>query len=297
MEELEISKKCPEIYEKLKTIQEPLLWREIYNQLEKLSWLLKPESIEKVLYNTLNIIDDCIPEKFSIIKLDEVKFHINYLVFNLAIDRKNCKKYINEFILLLEALTFFKSDSIIPVEQIEPKFVLLSSLVHSCFMHLELYFIDSTRKSIPQFLSDLFYNTYISSQVYDLSTSPKGMEILTKYPKPRLLYIPYFSKVPNPANNYYGEYKNNKKHGYGLQSSFNGDLYKGEFFEGLMQGDGVYYWNNGGHYEGSFINGQIEGEGVEFYTSGNVYTGEFLNGKKNGKGEMKYNNGDKYIGQ
>ena len=163
-------------------------------------------------------------------------------------------------------------------------------------MHLEIHFLSKTRKTIPQYLSDLFYNNYISPVTYELSLTAQGNEILAKYPKPRMFYIPYFSSISSPMNNYFGEYLDKLKHGYGLESFLNGDMYKGEFKEGFIHGQGHYYWYNGGYYEGEFRNGCAHGQGIEYYNSGNVYTGQFSFGKKHGKGEMKFANGDKYIG-
>lgn len=296
MLETEISRKCPEVYEQLKLLQINIDWGEVFSSLEKLNWLINPESIELVLHNALNLIDDTVPEKFSVIQLDFAKLHINYLVFHLALRKKTCKRYIEDFIPSLDSLSFFKTHSSVPVEVLEPRFVLLSSLVHSCFMHFECIFLSRTRKTIPQYLSDLFYNSYILPVTYELSLSRRGNEILLKYPKPRFIYIPYFTSVASPMNNYYGDYSDNKKQGFGLQSFMNGDMHKGEYHEGFMHGKGNYYWHNGGHYEGEFKFGCISGEGVEYYSSGNIYSGQFSQGKKHGKGEMKYSNGDKYIG-
>ena len=296
MQETEICRKCPEVYEKLKSLDTPIDWSEAFSQLEKLNWLLTPDSIELVLHNSLNLIDDSIPERFSIIKLDIVKFHINYLVFHLCLRKKTCISYIDDFIPSLDSLSFFKTHPSTPVEQLESRFILLSSLIHTCFMHFECNFLSRTKKTIPQYLSDLFYNSYISPSVSELSLSRRGVEILSRYPKPRFMYIPYFSSLASPMNNYYGEYKEGKKSGFGFESLMNGDLYKGEFSEGLMHGQGHYYWSHGGHYEGEFRSGCINGEGTEYYSSGNVYSGQFLQGKKHGKGEIKFVNGDRYLG-
>lgn len=297
MIEGEIAKKCPEIYEKLKSLGIYVDWNEAFSHLEKLNWLLPPESILHVLQNAFKLIDDVSVDRFSIIKLDAVKFHINSLVFNLSTQKKNLKRFADDFSELTESMSFFRTHYSVHVTMIEPLFCLISELINTCFMHIEAQFLSTAKKSISQHLNDLFYNAYISPVLYDLSQTQKGTELINKYPKPRYIYIPYFSKVPNITNRYYGEYKKNLKHGFGLQSFTNGDFYKGEFFEGQMQGKGLYFWSHGGVYEGEFKNGHINGFGTEYYSSGNTYTGDFINGKKHGRGEMKFSSGDKYIGE
>jgi hypothetical protein len=293
----EISKRCPSVYEKLKLIENSINWNEMFDQLEKLNWLLTPSSVELVLHNALKLIEGVMPDKFSVIKLETVQFHINSLVFELCIDKKYCKRYTKDFVATLSTLSFFRNDSNLALDRIERIFCLISSLVHICFMHLELYFLKETKKTIPEYLKDIFYNTCIHPNIDELSGNQAGIEILYKYPKPRFMYIPYFTKVSSPMNNYFGEYQDSLKHGYGLQSFMNGDLYRGEHCKDLMHGKGTYYWSHGGYYQGELREGNLHGLGCEHYVSGNVYTGEFVSGKKHGKGEMEYANGDKYIGE
>lgn len=296
MLENEIAKKCPEVHSILIQFPNQPDWSEVFTSLEKLNWLTPPDSIDHLLHNTFKLIDDLTPDKLSTVQLDPVLFFLNSVIFSVSINKNLNKKYIDEFIQLCSDLTFFKNDQNTNVFKIEPKFAIMKKLLHIIFMHLENPFIAATKKNIQVYLSDLFYNYFISGNIEELSHSHQGVEILKRYPKPRYFYVPYFSRLPPNVNNYFGEYESGKKHGHGLSSLLNGDFYKGEFRDGLMHGTGTYYWANGGYYEGSFNQGNIDGKGTEHLQTGNVYTGNFVNGKKHGFGEMKFINGDRYIG-
>lgn len=46
-------------------------------------------------------------------------------------------------------------------------------------------------------------------------------------------------------NRYYGEMKNNLKHGEGVEYFSNGDFYEGSYANGKPNGKGLYRWYNG----------------------------------------------------
>ena len=46
------------------------------------------------------------------------------------------------------------------------------------------------------------------------------------------------------GNRYKGEFKDDKKNGYGEMILNNNDVYKGHFFDDKFNGKGKYIWNN-----------------------------------------------------
>ncbi len=97
---------------------------------------------------------------------------------------------------------------------------------------------------------------------------------------------------------YEGEFKNNKREGYGKYIWEDGEYYIGEYKNGLANGKGKIYYKNGSiKYEGDFVNDKFEGYGKYIWENGEYYIGEWKNGLKNGKGTIYYKNGSiKYEG-
>jgi len=121
-------------------------------------------------------------------------------------------------------------------------------------------------------------------------------------------------------HNYTGDWKNNKKHGYGALIYDGGDRYEGEFsederhghgkfvvaktgssYEGSWEKDvrhgfGVYKWSNGDVYRGHFVKHNREGYGVYEWPTNDRYEGQFLDNAKHGFGVFYFNNGDVFEG-
>ena len=95
---------------------------------------------------------------------------------------------------------------------------------------------------------------------------------------------------------YEGEWKNGKKHGYGIITYSNGTEYEGEWKNGKMNGQGKLTSLNGTLYQGEWENDIINGKGKLTY-NGTEYEGEWKNGKRDGQGKMTYKNGDVYEGE
>ena len=97
---------------------------------------------------------------------------------------------------------------------------------------------------------------------------------------------------------YEGEYKDEKREGYGKYIYENGEYYIGEWLKDKMHGKGILYYNIGNiKYEGEFVNSKKEGKGKYIYENGEYYIGEWLNDKMHGKGILYYENGNiKYDG-
>lgn len=95
---------------------------------------------------------------------------------------------------------------------------------------------------------------------------------------------------------YFGNFKNNKKEGYGELYFKNDDSYKGEWKDDKFNGIGHYSYSDGSYYKGTWENGLLSGMGTIENDSCN-FTGEIKDGIISGYGEVIYvESGDKYEG-
>lgn len=86
---------------------------------------------------------------------------------------------------------------------------------------------------------------------------------------------------------YVGEFKDGKKHGYGVKTWKNGEQYIGQFDNDAKNGFGIYKWApQATRYAGDPKAG-----------SRDVYIGQFLNDQRNGDGAYEWASGDVYRGQ
>ena len=119
---------------------------------------------------------------------------------------------------------------------------------------------------------------------------------------------------------YIGGVLDDKMHGYGKFTYYNGDFekgkwredifiegtgkmtysdgyYEGEFKNEKFNGKGKYYYFDGDYYDGQWLNDKfLKGTGHITYDSG-YYEGEFYNYKKHGKGKFYFNNGNYFEGE
>ena len=103
------------------------------------------------------------------------------------------------------------------------------------------------------------------------------------------------------SQQYSGDWKENKKHGYGIKIYDNKDKYEGYWENDLRNGKGTYWLCIGKNkyrklYTGDWKNNQKEGHGIYFYKDGSCYDGEWKNSKRDVKGLMIYANEDIYQG-
>ena len=98
-------------------------------------------------------------------------------------------------------------------------------------------------------------------------------------------------------NQYEGDFKNKKRHGYGKLTFGDGSIYIGEFKDDKMCGYGRFKRKDGNHFVGEFKNGIII-RGTIFYTHGNTrYEGEFNEcGMRHGYGKFWFADGRTYEG-
>ena len=98
---------------------------------------------------------------------------------------------------------------------------------------------------------------------------------------------------------YEGEFKDNKREGFGKYYLINHWTYFGQWKDDKINGKGkLYDKNNNLIYEGEFVNNKFEGNGTYYFQDGSFYCGQLLDNKKHGKGIIYYENGKiKYDGE
>ena len=134
-----------------------------------------------------------------------------------------------------------------------------------------------------------------------------------------------FLRIRWKINNcYQGNWKDNKKCGFGIQTYENGDKYEGEWLENKKHGYGTYwiknekkklvrsytgqfladykngkgtmYFNNGDRFDGYWEEDEMCGFGRMVYANGDIYVGNWAGNQRNGYGVFTKNNGDYYEG-
>jgi hypothetical protein len=97
----------------------------------------------------------------------------------------------------------------------------------------------------------------------------------------------------NDGSEYVGQVLEGR-HGRGVYTFSNGDVYLGFWKEDRFHGDGIYLFAKGDRYQGKFTEGRKHGRGVYQYRSGAVYDGEWLKDRKSGFGMHFYGGSEKY---
>jgi hypothetical protein len=67
------------------------------------------------------------------------------------------------------------------------------------------------------------------------------------------------------------------KHGFGVHTLDNGNVYEGDFKKNAYHGVGTYSWKDGGVYQGEWINGKRSGKGTLIRANKVFYSGEWIN--------------------
>lgn len=102
---------------------------------------------------------------------------------------------------------------------------------------------------------------------------------------------------------YYGEWNDNKKSGYGVQTFPNGQKYEGQWAGGLRNGEGTLWIPVGKSgklrklYVGGWRDDRRHGKGTCFFKNGEFFQGEWDGGMMHGQGQLRYENGDLYVGE
>ena len=106
-----------------------------------------------------------------------------------------------------------------------------------------------------------------------------------------------FKEVQLDSGKYIGNWKNNKKEGYGKLVSQNGDYYEGNWISDRQHGLGKQGWSSGNFYLGQFASDLKEGLGEYHWKDGSFYMGEWKRNKMHGIGKHVWNDGKEYIGE
>ena len=101
---------------------------------------------------------------------------------------------------------------------------------------------------------------------------------------------------------YTGQFKKKSgkpvKHGKGIMTYKNGNVYDGSWKNNTKNGNGVFTWSNGNQYIGDWKNNFRHGYGEMTWIKKKVYKGQWKMGLQNGNGTMKYlNTGIIYEGE
>ena len=83
------------------------------------------------------------------------------------------------------------------------------------------------------------------------------------------------------GNSYFGQFLNNKPHGFGTLINANGDKYIGQWENGKKSGFGKLISSDGEIYIGEFLNNKKNGQGISISPGKEKKFGEWKNGKKN----------------
>lgn len=87
---------------------------------------------------------------------------------------------------------------------------------------------------------------------------------------------PQYGAFRNPKGiNYFGNWKNWKKNGYGKGADCNNATYTGMWVNDKRSGKGVMEWPDGDKYEGDWVDGKMTGYGTYFYSDGTIKTGHW----------------------
>mmetsp|Transcript_6242 Transcript_6242/g.10195 ORF Transcript_6242/g.10195 Transcript_6242/m.10195 type:complete len:342 (-) Transcript_6242:131-1156(-) len=103
------------------------------------------------------------------------------------------------------------------------------------------------------------------------------------------------------GSSYKGAWENNKKHGFGVETTADGTKYEGEWVHDMREGRGTQWVKRNKkfvkQYAGNWVGDKMDGDGVFNYEDGSVYKGSFSNNKRHHYGKLEFENGDIYTGE
>ncbi|KAL7709871.1 MORN repeat/FYVE zinc finger containing protein [Lotmaria passim] len=114
-----------------------------------------------------------------------------------------------------------------------------------------------------------------------------------------LSYVTPFELVGSAAapKEYFGMFHaEHGRHGAGLMSYYNGDIYEGEWQDNCRHGKGKLRKLDGEIYEGDWVGDERQGYGKILYPNGSLFKGLMQHDQRNGEGVMRFANGDEYFG-
>eukprot|EP01118_Nematostelium_gracile_P008318 TRINITY_DN2757_c0_g1_i3.p1 TRINITY_DN2757_c0_g1~~TRINITY_DN2757_c0_g1_i3.p1 ORF type:complete len:457 (+),score=99.68 TRINITY_DN2757_c0_g1_i3:167-1537(+) len=96
---------------------------------------------------------------------------------------------------------------------------------------------------------------------------------------------------------YFGQWKDNKRSGYGVHRWNDGSMYEGQWEDDNRSGLGKMTWADGQCYDGMWKNGRKEGKGIEVWSDGRKYVGDYVASNMHGTGTYTWPGGDFYVGE
>ena len=99
------------------------------------------------------------------------------------------------------------------------------------------------------------------------------------------------------GEHYIGEFRDNKRNGFGTNQYVGGRAYRGMWVNDKQQGKGTEFMPDGSVYVGEFFNNKRAGQGVLTIPSGEKYEGQFLSGVRHGQGKKMFPDGSIYNGE
>eukprot|EP00831_Metopus_contortus_P080198 TRINITY_DN8151_c0_g1_i1.p1 TRINITY_DN8151_c0_g1~~TRINITY_DN8151_c0_g1_i1.p1 ORF type:complete len:165 (+),score=37.90 TRINITY_DN8151_c0_g1_i1:180-674(+) len=95
-----------------------------------------------------------------------------------------------------------------------------------------------------------------------------------------------------PKGEYYGYWENGFRHGEGVFTHINKDIYSGQWRFGKKEGKGTYiFFETGMKYVGTWVDSNLV-EGKWIFPNGTFFEGSFERNKPKGKGKWNFKNGD-----
>ena len=151
-------------------------------------------------------------------------------------------------------------------------------------------------------------NLIVGRRSTELATPSSGNRLVSRAALDALDFLP---KRDNPAeedsgfisheyangDKYFGQFKDDKRHGKGTLTRANGEQYVGNWKQDDIDGRGTYTFVDGGSYTGEFKDGMFNGQGTVTMSDGNVYQGGFKGNKYHGRGTFTMSNGSVYQGE
>jgi len=131
--------------------------------------------------------------------------------------------------------------------------------------------------------------------VYEVRRDPqlKNKDVIRDRTKP---VFPFVS-----GSLYKGQWNNDKKDGFGIQTNPDNTKYEGEWVNNQYHGRGTLWIKKGKtfvrQYVGDWVKGHMEGQGIYYYSNGEIFRGGWLKGKRFGNGKFEFDNGDVYSGE
>ena len=93
---------------------------------------------------------------------------------------------------------------------------------------------------------------------------------------------------------YFGYWKNDQTNGKGRLVHADEDVYEGTWLNDKADGYGTYIHNDGAKYIGGWSEDRQHGKGVEEWMDGAKYAGDYFQGKKHGKGKFTWSDKSEY---